>query len=71
MVISAMKKVKQGQGEREGWENIDSRAAAVLCGEGQESAINEVVFEKRTDVNVRREVMLLPGDLGSSTGKRG
>lgn len=46
-----MKKVKQGQGEREGWESIISRGD-VLCGEGQESAINGVVFEKRTNVNV-------------------
>lgn len=67
MVVSAMKKVKQGQGEREEWESINCRGA-VLCGEGQESAINEVVFEKRTDLNVRQQVMLLPRE--DSIGKR-
>lgn len=54
--------------EREEWESINSRGA-VLCGEGQESAINEVVFEKRTDLNVRQQVMLLPRE--DSIGKRG
>lgn len=52
---------RERERERERRENINSRGA-VLCGEGQENAIKEVVFERRTDANVRQEVMLLRGE---------